>query len=160
MTKEENSARLTKAKPFNFQPTSPDTGRRILVVDDDADTRGMLRTVFELEKFEVLEATDGETAIDAALKHMPDLILMDMSLPNIDGVEATQLIRSHSTIAKIPIIFLTGRAEPARRRAALEAGCNDFLVKPIHLDNMLTTVARWLEPDGDGRYPRGDGRNG
>jgi len=159
MVKEPDSGRLTEAKRVKPQIKSATTCRRILVVDDDDDTRGMLRTVFELEEFEVLEATDGETAFDAALRHIPDLILMDMSLPNIDGVEATQLIRSHSTIAKIPIIFLTGRAEPARRRAALEAGCNDFLVKPIHLDNMLTTVARWLKVEPDSQHAGRDGKN-
>jgi CheY-like chemotaxis protein len=82
---------------------------------------------------------------------------MDLSLPNVDGLEATQLIRGHSAIAQVPIIFLTGRAEPASHQAAVEAGCNDFLVKPIHLDTMFTTVARWLNLRAGSRQTRMDG---
>jgi two-component system cell cycle response regulator DivK len=119
---------------------------RILIVDDDEDTRLMLRTFLEMEHFEVLEAADGETAFDTAVRQTPDLILMDLSLPIVDGLETTQLIRRHRLIGKVPIIFLSGRAEPIQRQAALSAGGDDFLVKPIDVDKLLEIVGRWLPP--------------
>lgn len=127
-------------------PPVPEPASRILIVDDHDDTRLMLRTLLEMEHLEVLEAADGKTAFNIAVTQIPDLILMDLSIPIVDGLETTQLIRRHRLIGKVPIIFLSGRAEPTQRQAALAAGGDDFLVKPIDVDEMLEIVGRWLRP--------------
>jgi len=119
--------------------------RRVLVVEDHDDTRTMLKMILEIEKFCVLEAVDGQEAYDAAVRERPDLILMDWTLPGMDGLMATREIRKHSEIGKTPIIFLSGRAEPAGQTAAFEAGCDDFLVKPLELDQVVGAVRKWLD---------------
>jgi len=118
--------------------------KRILVVEDHEDTREMLKMILEMEKFTVFEALDGEEAYGSAVTNCPDLILMDLTLPVLDGLAATQQIRKHDRIRNTPIVFLTGRAEPERRLAAFAAGCNDFLVKPLDIDEVLRVVDRWL----------------
>ena len=135
----------------NPQKISPDLPpplingrRRVLVVEDHEDTRLMIRTLLEMQQFEVYEAIDGDAAYEMAVSQQPDLILMDSTLPVGDGVSLTRQIRRHKTIGNVPIIFLTGRAEPARRQAALSAGCNDYLVKPVDLDRMVQVMERWL----------------
>jgi len=133
--------------PPNFAESSATSSiRRVLVVEDHDDTRAMLRAVLEMENLSVLEAVDGEAAYDFAIKECPDLILMDFTLPIQDGLAATRAIRKHRDVGTTPIIFLSGRAEPAGRRAAFEAGCDDFLIKPIDLDEVITAVRRWLSP--------------
>ena len=139
MTKTSNdpSPEELRASPVVTEPAG-----RILIVDDHEDTRLMLRTFLEMEHFVVLEAADGKTAFNTAVKQTPDLILMDLSLPFVDGLETTQQIRRHRLIGKVPIIFLSGRA--AQRQAALAAGGDDFLVKPFDVDEMLEIVGRWI----------------
>lgn len=119
-------------------------GKVILVVEDHEDTREMLRMLLEMEKFTVFEALDGKEAYDSAITTNPDLILMDFSLPVIDGLTATREIRKHDHIGSTPIVFLTGRAEPDRRLEAFAAGCNDFLIKPLDMDEVLRVIDRWL----------------
>jgi two-component system cell cycle response regulator DivK len=121
-------------------------GRRILVVEDHDDTRAMIRALLEMENFVVLEAVDGKAAVDTTLQHRPDLILMDLTLPTLDGVTATRLIRRDQTVGRTPIIFLSGRAEPGRRQDALDAGCDDYLVKPVEIEDVLAVMERWLTP--------------
>ena len=133
-------------------PIAPAQARRILVVEDHEDTRMMLRLLLEMENFVVLEAEDGEAALNAAVQQVPDLILMDLSLPGVNGITATQLIRKHRLIAETPIIFLSGRSEPAQRAAAHAAGGNDFLVKPIDIDAMFKVMERWLAPRPQAQY--------
>jgi len=122
--------------------TSPIT--RVLVVEDHDDTRLMLKTILEMENFFVLEAVDGAEAFQLALNERPDIILMDLTLPVVDGATATRNIRKEETIGKTPIIFLSGRAEPSGRQAAQEAGCDDYLIKPINIDDVLSLIRRWL----------------
>ena len=80
----------------------------------------------------------------SALRESPDLILMDSSLPLMDGLAVTSKIRQDKRVANVPIIFLSGRAEPSRRITAYEAGCNDFLIKSIDVDEVLKTVKQWI----------------
>jgi CheY-like chemotaxis protein len=114
--------------------------RSVLIADDHDDTRLMLRTILELNRFLVLEAADGETAVALTVSERPDIVLMDFSLPVLDGLGALRLIKANHATRNVPIIFLSGRAEPAPQLAAREAGCNDFLVKPIHLDKMMQLI--------------------
>jgi DNA-binding response OmpR family regulator len=117
---------------------------RVMIVEDHADTRLMLRTILESLNFGVIEAIDGETAFQIALEETPDLILMDAGLPTTDGVSTTRKIREDKTVGTVPIVFLSGHALPASREAALLAGGNDYLVKPINIDQLLAVIAKWL----------------
>jgi len=137
---------LSRNPPKNSRNGREDR-RRVLVVEDHDDTRLMIRTLLEMQQFEVDEASDGDSGYHMAVSRKPDLILMDSTLPLRDGVTVTEQIRRHRIIGKVPIIFLTGRAEPWRRQAALNAGCNDYLIKPIDLDRMVEIMNRWLGQD-------------
>ena len=116
----------------------------VLIVEDHDDTRLMLRTILEMSGFSVLEAIDGEAGIEAAAEECPDVILMDLGMPTVDGMGAMRSIREHKIIGETPIVFLTGWAEPRAREAAISAGCNDYLVKPIELDQVISVIERWL----------------
>jgi DNA-binding response OmpR family regulator len=118
--------------------------RSVLIADDHEDTRVMLRTILEMNRFSVLEAADGATAVQLAKKERPDIVLMDFSLPILDGLSALRLIRANKTTSTVPIIFLSGRAEAAPQIAAREAGCSDYLIKPINLDQMLQLIQSYL----------------
>jgi two-component system cell cycle response regulator DivK len=94
--------------------------------------------------FEVLEADDGLTGVEIAAHELPDLILMDISLPGIDGVEATQRIKSYDTTTGIPIIALTANAMRGDRERFIAAGCDDYLPKPISTGDLIDMINRYL----------------
>ncbi len=133
--------------------------RRILVVDDHADTRALLRYVFEGHRYQVIEAADGAEAIGLAATNLPDLILMDTSLQNVDGLEATRRIRQMSTIANVPILFLSGHAQPQARALALASGANEYLVKPVSLEELEIVVERQLSGSQTAKLPASDGHS-
>lgn len=112
----------------------------ILIVEDDEDTRVMMKYLLNLWSYEVIEAVDGEEGIQIAEDFSPDVILMDYSLPKMNGLTATERIRELPMHGKTPIIFISAFAEPTARASAFAAGANDFLVKPIdfgQLENSL-----------------------
>lgn len=102
----------------------------VLVVDDFIDNREMYGEYLEHLGFRVLEASDGQTAVDIARQERPAAIVMDLSLPVLDGWEATRILKSDASTASIVIVVLTGHAEPASHQRALAAGCDDFMAKP------------------------------
>jgi CheY-like chemotaxis protein len=117
---------------------------RVLIAEDHDDTRQMLRFVLERGGCDVLEATDGEEAVRLAESACPDLVLLDRSLPRLDGLAVVRLVRARERATRVPIIFLSGHAEPVARSDAFEAGCDDYLVKPVGLDRLATVLARHL----------------
>ena len=120
----------------------------VLVVEDHDDTRLMLRTMLELRgNIAVVEAENGEMAIALATNVHIDLILIDAVLPVIDGYAATIRIREHTPTHEIPIVMMSGHAEPAARLRAYAAGCTEFLVKPFSLDGLDSMVNRYLYAD-------------
>ena len=119
---------------------------RILLVEDNEMNRDMLSRRLQRRGFEVGIAVDGPAGVDRALEGGWDLILMDMSLPEIDGWEATRRIRASPDGAKVPIIALTAHAMSGDRDRALEAGCNDYDTKPVELDRLLGKIAALLPP--------------
>jgi CheY-like chemotaxis protein len=119
---------------------------RVLVAEDHEDTRQMLRLVLERGGCDVLEAADGEEAVRLAESARPDLVLLDRSLPRLDGLAVTRLVRASERAGHVPIIFLSGHAEAVARSAAFEAGCDDYLVKPVGLDRLAAVLARHLAP--------------
>lgn len=118
-------------------------GKKVLIVEDYNDTRTMMRFLLQRLGFEVYEATDGQEAIDQARRYPPDLILMDISLPVIDGLAATQIIRKFEGFANIPIIAVTAYGESYYRQA-IEAGCDDLINKPLDFDKLEPFLNQYL----------------
>lgn len=123
----------------------------VLVVEDHEDTRFMLTYVLETRGCRVEIAADGEAAVRVAERTRPDLILMDAGLPRQDGLEATRRIRGLAALHDVPIIFLSGHAQPSFRAAALETGGTDYLVKPFELEQLERVLERHLRQDGAAR---------
>ncbi|HEV8593389.1 MAG TPA: response regulator [Pyrinomonadaceae bacterium] len=118
---------------------------RVLVVEDYDDSREFLKFLLEMYGFEVDEASNGIEALKAIHKHVPDLVLMDMAMPAMDGVTATRKIREEKRFAKLPIIAITAQSE-GYRRPAFEAGCNAMISKPIDIDALRPVLNRYLHP--------------
>ncbi|HEY0372401.1 MAG TPA: response regulator [Thermoanaerobaculia bacterium] len=116
----------------------------ILIVEDNELNRDMLSRRLERKGYEVLFAVDGEQGIAVAQARMPDLILMDMSLPVVDGWEATRRLKANAALRHIPIIALTAHAMANDRDNALEAGCDDYDTKPIELPRLLAKIEALL----------------
>jgi two-component system, cell cycle response regulator DivK len=104
----------------------------------------MLRTLLEMRGLCVVEAEDGEAGVRAAEEVQPDLILMDGSLPHLDGFAATRLIRERETLCRVPVVILSGHAEPQSQEAAFAAGCNDYLVKPLDFEQLDRVLQKCL----------------
>lgn len=113
------------------------TRSSILVVEDDPAVRNLVTTALDLHGYSVEKATDGETAIMDAASRKPDLIMLDLGLPDIDGVEVISKIRSWSAV---PIIVISARVEDSDKIGALDAGADDYLTKPFSVDEMLARV--------------------
>jgi CheY-like chemotaxis protein len=118
----------------------------VLVTDDHEDTRLLFRTILAMRGCDVIEAVDGEQAVELAETASPDLILMDGTLPRLDGLSATRRIRKLNPGRKIPIIFICGRAEPGYDAVATNAGCDDFLLKPFSFDLLYNMLEKHLGP--------------
>jgi CheY-like chemotaxis protein len=119
----------------------------VLIVEDDEDNRLMLKIMLEMWNYRVIEAENGEEAVVTAREHHPNLILMDLKMQLLSGLEATRQIRCSAEISNVPIIFVSGCAEAGFRRAALDAGGNEYLTKPIVFEHLENVVAKYL---GDG----------
>ena len=117
---------------------------KILLVEDNEMNRDMLSRRLMRKGYEIVMATDGEEGIAMASSESPDLILMDMSLPVIDGWEATRRLKSDERTAGVPIIALTAHAMSDDRQKALEAGCNDYDTKPVELPRLLGKIEALL----------------
>jgi CheY-like chemotaxis protein len=120
------------------------TNYRILVVEDAADTRELLRLLFEAEGYEVLTAGDGLSAVEMALSELPDAIVMDMSLPGLDGYNAAKLIRREPALAGVPLVACTAFNRWEWRGKAIAAGFDAFLTKPIDVKRLSATVSALL----------------
>lgn len=119
---------------------------RILLVEDNEMNRDMLTRRLERNGFEITHAVDGQEAITKAGSENPDIILMDMSLPVMDGWEATRCIKQSQETKDIPVIALTAHALPKDRDKAIEAGCSDYDTKPVDIARLLAKVNKLLEP--------------
>jgi two-component system cell cycle response regulator DivK len=122
-----------------------DMGVTVLLVEDNPDNQEIYRIILSHHGFAVLQAWDGECGVRMARRHAPDLILMDLTIPVIDGLEATRILKSDPATSAIPIIALTAQTEQADRAAAAEAGCVSFLAKPVTPAHVAGEVRRVLE---------------
>jgi two-component system cell cycle response regulator DivK len=118
--------------------------KTILIVEDNQDNRTLIKDVLDAMDYGVLEAADGNEGVELALKHKPALILMDLSLPHKDGWEATREIKAHPDMANTPIIALTAHAMVGDRERAIEAGCDDYISKPINLMELTEKIRKHL----------------
>ena len=118
---------------------------KILLVEDNELNRDMLSRRLKRRDYDVEMAVDGQEGVDLTRSLMPDLILMDMSLPVIDGWTATGILKSDSSTSHIPIIALTAHAMEGERQKCLEAGCDDFDTKPIEFKRLLEKINHWIE---------------
>jgi len=122
---------------------------KVLLVEDNEMNRDMLSRRLTRRGFEVVFAADGQQGVDLARSEKPDIILMDMSLPVMDGWEATRRIKADGTMRRIPVIGLTAHAMSGDRDKAIEAGCDDYDSKPVEIDRLLGKINRLLNGDED-----------
>ena len=128
---------------------APDTMPKILLVEDNEMNRDMLSRRLERKGYQVVLAVDGQNGVEMATSEAPDLVLMDMSLPVLDGWEATRRLKAAAATQRIPVIALTAHAMSSDREKALEAGCDDYDTKPIDLPRLLGKMEALLSTASD-----------
>ena len=121
---------------------------KILYVEDNADNIYMLTRRLKKKGFDIIIAGDGQEGIDKAIEESPDLILMDLSLPTMDGWTATAKIKEIEAVRDIPVIALSAHAMPEDRDRALKAGCSDYDTKPVDIKRLLEKISNFIEIPG------------
>jgi len=116
---------------------------RILIVEDNMDTYELVRFILEKHGYDTFLAMNGRDGVNAAVKQRPDLIIMDLSMPEMDGWTATRLIKENSDTSPIPLIALTAHALPDDKQRAFASGCNEYITKPMDLLDLVETVEHW-----------------
>lgn len=119
---------------------------KILLVEDDEMNRDMLSRRLSRRGYELVTAVNGEDGVEMCAKMLPDLVIMDLGLPVMNGWEATRRIKAAEATRHIPVIALTAHAMSGEEERARAAGCDDFETKPVELDRLLTKMAVWLPP--------------
>jgi len=119
--------------------------KKILIVDDNQDGRELVVKILKNRGYQMIEAVDGEEALEKAIAENPDLILMDISIPKIDGYEVTKRLKSQVTFKNTPIIALTAHAMKGDREKALEAGCDGYISKPIDIHELPDQIKSYLK---------------
>ena len=120
----------------------------VMVVEDFEDNRFMMRRLLEMSGYRVLEAINGEEAVELAHRERPQLILMDLSLPQLDGLAATRRIRQNVDLRDVPIVAVSAHDTADFHADALAAGCNDYVTKPIDFDQLEALLSRLLPKEG------------
>jgi len=118
--------------------------KKILIVDDNQDGRELVVKVLKARGYQTIEAVDGEEALEKAVAERPDLILMDRSLPKIDGYEVTRRLKGQEEFKDVPIVALTAHAMRGDREKALEAGCDGYISKPINVRELPELILSYL----------------
>jgi CheY-like chemotaxis protein len=141
----------TASKDNPEQASQTEAKFLVLVVDDSADNVALLSLDLQMQGYRVVTAANGEDAVAVATKTIPDLILMDINLPTLDGLGATRRIREDPTLRDVPVIAITAFGTEGFQRAAYDVGVSGYLTKPVDLDRMHQLIARLLSPSGSGR---------
>jgi CheY-like chemotaxis protein len=118
--------------------------KKVLIVDDYADTRSFMKFLIESYGYQALEAADGQEAVESVRHQNPDLVLMDLAMPIMDGLAATRVIRGFDGMTKLPIIAVTAHGQ-SYYRLALEAGCDDLINKPLDFATLEPVLNQYLE---------------
>ncbi|MFZ3122071.1 MAG: response regulator [Thermodesulfovibrionales bacterium] len=119
--------------------------KKILIVDDNQDGRELVVKILKNRGYQMIEAVDGEEALEKAIAENPDLILMDISIPKIDGYEVTRRLKSQIKFKDTPIIALTAHAMKGDREKAIEAGCDGYISKPINIHELPDQIKSYLK---------------
>ena len=119
-------------------------GKVILYIEDNAQNMRLVRKMLKIGGYEMIEAMDGMTGLQLVASKKPDLILLDINLPDIDGLEITQRLKSNPELDKIPIVALTANAMFGDRERIIEAGCDDYIAKPVSKKELLTMVKLYI----------------
>ena len=117
----------------------------VLVVEDFEDNRFMMRRLLEMSGYRVVEAVNGRQAVEKAQSERPDIILMDLSLPMLDGLAATRQIRAYDGLGKVPIVAVSAHDSADFHAEALAAGCNEYVTKPIDFDQLVQLLSRLIK---------------
>ena len=137
------------AEPDFEAPPAP----RILVVDDSAFTRYNLKNRLSSNGYDVVDAPDGETAVELYAASQPDAVLLDITMPGMDGYQLCKLLRQNADTANIPIIMLSGKDGFFSKVRGRMAGSTEYLTKPFEPETLLRTIERYCVPDGPGGQP-------
>lgn len=121
----------------------------ILYIEDNLPNRELVKRVLEVEGYEVMEAANGQIGLTKAMQRPPDLILMDINLPEMDGYMVTAQLRTMSTLVNTPIVALTANVMRGDREKSLKAGCDGYIRKPIDIDKLPNQVATYLAGRGE-----------
>ncbi len=116
----------------------------ILIVEDEPKNITLLRDLLQVSGYSTIEATDGKQGVELAKAKKPDLILMDIQMPVMDGLEATRILKADATTSNIPVLALTSYAMKGDEERILQAGCDGYLAKPFNIRELLKTVAEYL----------------
>lgn len=119
--------------------------KTILIIEDNELNMKLVRSILQLGHFQALEARDAESGLQLAREHLPDLILMDIQLPGMDGLDATRIIRKDPNLMNIPVVALTSYAMQGDEQKATSAGCTGYIAKPIDTRSFLDTIAGYLQ---------------
>jgi two-component system cell cycle response regulator DivK len=125
--------------------------KKILYIEDNFENRILVKRVLEAEGYTVLEASDGPSGLRSAERQVPDLILMDINLPEVDGYQVTAMLRQNPSLEHVPIVALTANVLKGDRERSLEAGCDGYIQKPIDVDLLPRQIAAFLR---EGRSSR------
>jgi len=118
--------------------------KRVLIVEDNMDTYELVHFILEKNEYDTFLAMNGRDGVNAAIKQKPDLIIMDLSMPEMDGWTATGLIKRDPKTSSIPLIALTAHALPGDRQRAMDAGCDEYMTKPMDLGDLVEAVHYWV----------------
>ena len=124
----------------------PESRPRILIVDDEPDLLSVLRFGLEAEGFDVIEASDGERGLDLARTERPDLLVLDLMLPRMDGYKVCRALKFDERYRHLPIFILSARSGETDRRLAMDLGADDFITKPYEMKDMISRVRARLQP--------------
>ena len=119
--------------------------KKILIVEDNQDSRELVVKILKNRGYQLIEAVDGEDALEKAITERPDLILMDISIPKIDGYEVTRMLKSRKEFKSTPIIALTAHAMKGDREKAMESGCEGYIAKPINIHELPEQIKPYLK---------------
>ena len=116
----------------------------ILYIEDNCDNRLLVRRVLEAEGYKVIEAEDGLAGMDFVQSETPDLVLMDINLPELDGYEVTKRLKQSPAMAEVPVIAMTANVMKGDREKTIAAGCDGYIPKPIDIDSLPSQIAKFL----------------
>jgi len=119
--------------------------KKILVIEDNVLNMKLVVTLLKLSKYHILEATDAEDGLKLAQEHRPNLILMDIHLPGMNGLQATQIIKGDSKLKGVPVVALTSYVMEGDEEKIIEAGCDGYIPKPIDTRNFIETITTYLD---------------